>query len=581
MFSKKKVIVVALEVALILFVAGCLWYKFLLPTSYFATAALLTSLLIIQLVKSHDIKFLVFQIALLFLLTRNTYYLATNYSIIPFNDGNWDYGVVKTFMENSSIFVIREPNLATTFLTWYSGWPALHTLAISLSQVSGIDAFHVALLLPSIIGLGSFVFVYLFVEQMRKSMKIDSRVTPLALMIYATSAESFFWPMQFVRQNLGMLLFTITLYLISLMVTNPRSSKYKALTIFFAMSLVITHHFTSLVMVGYLFLFFVSSLIGKYLLKTQRVNLSITGIAMTAYAFLFVWWNNFGSIIWPTVGSGIKRFIGVLMGIKEITFLPRGAYYPNVIKPPWVLSLLTLRDLLIYVPAFFGLFLVMVKANKTPARSFVVYSALACGTMFIIDNLFIRVEAFRIPSLSLPFLVLLSAISYTQLRKRLKPVWNASIIAVIMTILLLSLFTGLWGHNFAPLHIYDPHISYMDLGERNLDFMRVNDFLTRKLSTDGFQRIWTDDSNPLISLLNPIDYNKIKGLTVDSIHTLDPYGNDLVCAFKDLNLYSYYRGAFLKSPHETEVFRYELHKYLGDNFNRIYDDGKYVFWSSR
>jgi len=589
LFDKKNVIIAALETVLVFLVACCLWYKFLLPTSYFVAVALFTILLVIQMVKNHHIKFLVFQIALLFLLTRNVYYLATNYSIIPFRDGNWDYGVVKIFMKQNSISVIRELNPPATLLTWYSGWPALHTLAMSLSQISGIDAFYIALLLPSIISICSFIFVYLFVEKIRKPLKMDTRITPLALLIYATSPETVFWPMQFVRQNLGILFFTITLFLISLLTINPRNRKYKALIIFFAMSLVVTHHFTSFIMVAYLFLFSALLVIGKYLAETRfgnslfwsSPNLSTIGIALATLAFLFVWWDNFGSVIWPTIASGIQRFIGVLIGIEGIKYLPAKAYYPNILTPPWVLSLLTLRDLLIYVPALFGLFLVTTKATKAAAEYFVIYSTLAFGILFITDNLFFRVETYRLVSLSLPFIALLSAASYSQLRKRLKPIWNVPIIVAIIGVLLLSSIIGLWAHNYAPLHIYDPSINSTEVGERNTDFIRVNEFLNEKLSTNKFQRIWTDDINPLVSLLNPIDYNKIKTLTPDSIHELDQYGDNLVCAFKDLNLYSYYRGTFsAKSPHESEVFRYMLYQYLGNELNRIYDDGKYEFWVS-
>jgi hypothetical protein len=201
---------------------------------------------------------------------------------------------------------------------------------------------------------------------------------------------------------------------------------------------------------------------------------------------------------------------------------------------------------------------------------------------FIIDNLFFRVEIFRIVSLSLPFIVLLSAVAYSQLRKSLKPIWNVPIIVVIMTILLLSLFVGLWGHNFAPLHIYDPSINYMEVGERNTDFMRVNEFLSKRLTTAEFKIIWADESSSLISLLHPADYEKIRTLSPDNVRELGLHGNELVCVFKNLTVYAYYAGTLskIKTLEEAEVFRSELYQYLEDNFNRIYNDGKYDFWTS-
>jgi len=584
---KGKTIALALEIVLIFLIAYCLLYKVFLPTSYFMAIALLTILLVFQIVKNGHNNFLVFQMALLYLLIRNIYYLATNYSVIPFIDANWDYGVVKTFIENGSISVIIEPNPPATLLTWYSGWPLMHTLALSLSQISGINAFYVVLLLPSIIGASSFIFVYLFVEKIVKSMRIDAGVTPLALLLYTISPESVFWSMQFIRQNFGILLFTITLYFVTLLTINPRNRKYKVMAIFFAMSLMVTHHFTSFVMVAYLFLF---SVIGKYLAKIKvknkgfwlPPNLSTTGIALATSAFLFVWVDNFGSIILPTIASGIRGFIEILVGTREIIHLPAGASYPNILTTPWVLSLLELRDLLLYVPVLFGLLLVTIKASKTPTKFLVINSTLVFGVIFIIDSLFFRIEIFRVVSLSLPFIALLSAFSYNQLRKSLKPIWNVPIIATVMTVLLLSSFLGLWAHNFEPLHIYDPSINYMEVGERNTDFMRVNEFLNRKLATSRFRIIWADESSSLISLLHPIDYNKIRTLSPSSIGELGSHGDELVCVFKGLLLYAYYAGTYskIKTLEEAKVFRYELYQYLRNNFSQIYDDGKYEFWIS-
>ena len=580
----------ALELAVIFIFAYLLWYKLLTLTTYFMAIILLTILLVIQILRNRPGKFLIFQIAIVFLLIRNTYYFSTNYSIIPFDDGNWDYGVVKTFIENGSISVIQEPRL----LTWYSGWPLLHTLAASLSQISGIDAFHVVLLLPSIIAMVSFIFVYLFVEKIRKSMNIDAGVTSLALLIYATSPDNLFWSMQFVRQNFGILMITIIFYLIYLLTISPRNRSYAVLTIFFVMSLVITHHFTSFTAIAYLFLFSAFLAIGKHLAKSKvgsRIfwsspNLSTIGIALAAFAFLFIWWNSFGLIVWPTIGSGIKRFIEVLMGIREIEYLPQQAYYPSLLTPSWTLSLLRLRDLLMYFPALLGLFLIITKASKTPTKFFVIYSTLSFGILFFFDNVFFRVELYRLVGLSLPFLALLSATSYTQLEKKLRHNWNILISIAVITILLLSSFIGLWAHNFAPLHLYDPSINSIEVGERNIDYMRVNEFLNQKISIGRFQTIWTDDTNPLIQLLHPTEYNKIRELMPDMhacIRELSLHGDKLVCVFKDLNLYAYYAGTSspVKSPQDAEVFRYEFRQYLGSNFNLIYNDGKYELWIAK
>ena len=147
MVNKQSVIFVALEIILIVFGGISLWYKILLPIAYYLVATLLAALIIAQIVTRSNSKSLVFQIALLVLFMNSVYYLATNYRIIPFWDGNWDFAVAKTFIQEDRIFMIGGQETSTsilpgyrpaTMLPKYSGWPLLHSLALSVSQISGV-----------------------------------------------------------------------------------------------------------------------------------------------------------------------------------------------------------------------------------------------------------------------------------------------------------------------------------------------------------------------------------------------------------------------------------------------------------
>ena len=586
--SKSERITLILEIVAIFIVAFSLWYKVFLPETYFVAIIFFITLLVVQMLRNKGSKFLVFQIALIFLLIRNVYYISTNYSIIPFGDGNWDYGVAKTFTQNHSIFVIQEPNPPATLLTWYSGWPLLHTLAVCVSQISGIDIFYVALLLPSIISITSLIFVYLFVEKIRTPLKLDARVTALALLMYATLPEGLFWPMQFVRQNFGILLLTIIFYLIYVLTINPHSVRCKVWFNRGSRPLVMAHHFTSFSMVLYLFLFCAFLAIGRHFAKTKvgsklfwsSPDLSIIGVAFATLGFLFVWWNNFGAIIWPTVGSGVRRLIEILMGIGQIEYLPARAFYPNLLTPMWVTSLLALRDILAYIPALFGLFHIMMRASKTPQKFLVTYSTLAFGALFIIDSFIFRVEIYRIITLSLPFIVLLSATFWIHVQNKLKSIWRIPITVSVVTLLLSSSFIGLWAHNFAPLHLYDTSINSAEVGERNSYSMRLITFSNERLSTGNFKIIWADDLNPLL-LLDPGDYGKIQRVSRDHIQRIGYYGNEIIYEFKSFNLYFYYAGTFspAKNPENAQVLMYELKHQVESKFNCAYNDGKCRLWT--
>lgn len=600
MFDKQSVIAVALEIVLIVVVGYSLWYKILLPMAYYLVATLFAALIVAQMLTKGNRKSLVFQIALLVLLTNIVYYLATNYRIIPFWDGNWDYAVVKTFIQEGNTFVIieQEPSARAraSILSWYSGWPLLHSLAFSFSQISGIDAFHISLGLPLLISITSFLFVYLIVEKVRKSLGLDMMVTNLALLIYAASPEALYWQIQFVRQNLGILMLFATIYtfyLSSINLTNSR--KYKALAIFFAMTLIVTHHYTSFIMASFFFLFAAFQKISAHArVRRTRIRsklfwtrpapaMATLGLFLLMSVFLFSWWNYFGTIIWPIVGAQITRLPHVFLGIQELEYMPMPAYYPKALTPIWATSLLVLRDILTYIPAFFGLFLLLFRKTKTRHEFFVIFSTLAFGLLFVIDNFALRIEMFRIFGMALPFVALLSAMFFTRFEKKLKGIGRFSFVTTVLIVFVLASFTGLWGHKFAPIHLYDPSVNSVEVGEKNVDFMRVNGFFSQKIQVNSFEAIWVDDDTPLVSLLQPNEYNKIRSLSLDYIQvhaTVRPSINELVCEFKDFNLYSYSSGAYspIKTLEEAQTLRYELYQYSDNNLNRIYDDGKYRFW---
>jgi hypothetical protein len=172
---------------------------------------------------------------------------------------------------------------------------------------------------------------------------------------------------------------------------------------------------------------------------------------------------------------------------------------------------------------------------------------------------------------------------FTRLEKKLKGIGRFSFVTTVLIVFVLASFTGLWGHKFAPIHLYDPSVNSVEVGEKNVDFMRVNGFFSQKIQVNSFEAIWVDDDTPLVSLLQPNEYNKIRSLSLDYIQvhaTVRPSINELVCEFKDFNLYSYSSGAYstIKTLEEAQTLRYELYQYSDNNLNRIYDDGKYRFW---
>ena len=567
-----------------------LWYKIFLPTTYYLMILALAVILSLQMIKYHRISFSVFSLALSIVFMRNVYYLATNYAIIPFGDGNWDYGVVKTFASEGRAFVITEQNYPATLLTWYSGWPILHILALCLSQVSGINAYQVALLLPSVIGTCSLVFVYLLVDKIRRSLRLASEVTGFALLLYSVSPEALFWTVQFVRQNLGILFLVFTFYLVYKSWIKPKELKYTSLTIFFALTLVMVHHFTSFILVLYFLLFSVFLVLSPHFAKRKFGNKlfgespnvskhAIFGLGLISLVFLFTWWNNYGTSVWPTITSSIVRFVKILTGAQEIKYLPSPASYPEILIPTWVTAMSFLRDILIYVPALFGLIILTSKVGKTLNKLFVIYSTLSLGLLFIINYFFFRQEVYRVVTLALPFVSLLGAVSYSYIKTKLERIRCIPVISIIVAFLLFYSFIGFWGHGFAPLHLYNPLISYEEVGERNTDFMRLCNF-NEKVIVKNYKVVWTDDLNPLIFLINSSDYNKIERIRPQDIQKVGSYGKEIIYELKGFNLYFYYARAFspVENPEDADVLAHEYELYVQNKFSCVYSDGKYRLW---
>jgi len=574
----------AIFVFLLIICGFALWYKIFLPEVYYFTAIMLSILIVVQLPRKKRKNLLILQIALLGLFLRNVYSLHTNYGVIPLDDGNWGYAVVKTFKEAAQIFVIRSSEPPVRLMEWYSQWPLLHTFTAILSEIAGIDPFFLAFLLPSIISLLSFSFVYFLVEDIRKVMGLSHMITPLALLTYVITAESLFWPSQFVHQNLGILFVAIILRYIFLLQNFNR--KYVTLILFFLFSVIISHSYTSFVIVGFLvFLFFSSLILTKirrsnagHKLFEKYLSTQILSIALVSFCFLIIWYENYGVAVWSNISYGLNRLINLLLGIKELEYLPPSVTYPDAITPSWALTLVTYRDIAIYIPAIFGFLVILFKKCNIAQRFTLISSVSALGSMFLVDNFVFRVAVFRLVVIFMPLICILSASSYSQLFNKLK--YRSQVIASIcMIVLVTSSFIGLWGHQFAPIYLFDPSVDPVNVGERYYDSIRVNNFFSRSLPIDNYQAILTDDPNPLAYLLSSKDYYKIKWIGTKERILIGPENKVIVCSFKDLFMYSCFAKRYspLNTTQEANDLRSKLNQQLG-GLNQIFDDGKYRVW---
>lgn len=589
---KRSSFVIPLGIGIFLFMTVSLWYKVFLPYSYFLGATLFAILLAFLMLNERKPEFLIFQLFLVYLLINNIYGIATHYSVLPYGDPYWEYAVVRTFSQEDSVSVIRQDVYPAIKLTWYSGWPFIHTLAVIFSRICGINHFQTLLILPMVLSTCSFVLFYLFLEKLRKVLDLKHELVTLGLLIYVASPDAIFWRTQFVRQNLGMFLLVFLFVVSYVMTSELRSQKRKmaAISLFLIPSLVISHHFTSFMAILYLFLLFVLLNIGKFIVRrdvqrklftspqTLASVRSLLFLALLMMIMTFVYWDTItGVIIRPTVESRLERFFQVLTGARETSFFVPSAVYPEQLSHTWVLLLLRVRDAAIYLPSVFGLLLLWKKKAKAFPKLFVLCSTLAFGLLFIVNNLTFRVEPYRLLAISLPFVALLSALTFSEFKK-FRRTWNVLIPAILIFIVLSS-FLGLWGHSFAPMHLYSPSISPLDVGE-NTDPSSISAFVNSKIHNRSFNLIWTDDTGSLLLLLNPDQFDKIRAISPEFIEQLGSLGNESFCELSDLNVYQYFAGIYsrIETPADSKVFREILKEHLSASFNRVYDNEMYRFW---
>jgi hypothetical protein len=594
-----KSIVLTMEVGLIILVMYALWYRLFLPYIYIFAALFLagtTSVLVLKNGRMRNVA--IASILLVFMLVRNVYYLGTQ-DIVPFGDAVWDYGVVRSFLDANRIYVIKGVARATEYanagtLTWYSGWPLLHIVGAMFTRVTGIDPFYLFITVPVLLSVTSFAVVYIILEKVRRTFGFGKQLTTWGMLIYAMSPDSVYYSMQFTHQNIGTFLFFVILYLLYSMVTDPSDRRYRILIVMFTLSLVIAHHYTSLILLLSLVLLFgmwtVSNYFGQHAVQSRILlpfrKLSLSYLILLATAFLYLWVDSYGSIIYPSVTGRLDRLLEILRGAMRFEFFSAAATYPASLTPAWAIWLLHVRDFVMYAPAVLGLLVIWAKRNKTPERSFLVYYTLILGFLLISFDTLFKLEPFRVIMLGLPLVAAFVPIGFGKLRSfvtlnvpnKLRPAimtpLRNTLPAAIIVLLVFSSFVGLYGHDFASIHLYDPNVSSVQVGERSPDHMIADGFLKR-VPVDDFRVVFSDDIDQLIFLLKPTQYDMIRRFPVGGPQELAMNGTQLVVSFKDFYMYLYYGNVYtpIGTPDDARTIQTNFTQCMNAHAARLYDDG--------
>jgi hypothetical protein len=582
--------ILILDIFCIISILCSIYFEIFLPYSYVIAVIILSVLLAFSIVKNGiSSKIVFFQLFSLFIIIRNIYYLSTQ-NAIPFGDGYWDYAVEKIFLGQHQIDIIQgivRPTEAGSIsqLTWYSGWPLLHVTGILFSMVTGIDILYLNWVLPNFLSIVSFIFMYLILEKLRIKFDFPKEIILIGLLIFAILPEAIFWQMQFVRQSLAFTLLLIIIYLLYILRFEKCDRRYFLILALFFLSLAITHHVTALTLTLFLFLFSLINITTKILGRWEVLKWVSSPIRRDIFSKLSLlmlismlfWWSKNSIIMFPTIISRITFFFESL-GVEKI-YSQVITGYPSIITPTWVPVLLGFRDLMIYAPAIIGFLILWHNKSNSQEKYFIIYSFLAFGIILVINIVF-RIEPLRIVLFLAPFLTFLSSLFYDRIINSLSKFVGKIIVFLFLVLLVFTSFLGLWAHSFAPIHLYDSSISPFEIGESTPDFIKTKSFFETNINVTEYQVVRADVISQLVYLLDPIDYDKIQGLSLETLDELS-MKNTLVCSFNDLNLYQYF--GYIWSPikySEMNTTQQELENYVNYNLSRIYDDGADLIWVS-
>jgi hypothetical protein len=518
----------------------------------------------ISVAKSIGSKWIFVHSFVLFVAVRLVYFFATDFKSIPFGDSYWDLAVVKTFLSSNQVSIIEEPLYPPRLMTWYSSWPLLHTLEATLVQATGISVESIHMFFAAFISGLTFVFSFLFLRIVSRVLGLESKYLYLAVVLFAVSPEAIFWGLAPTRQELASFLLTMSIFLIAKSL-EERKRSYILMTFFCVGALVFTHHFTSAIATG---LFAGAAVLypPRQLRGTYSVLSLILGIS------ILLWWTGYADIIFETPAFSDLNLDSLNFSLASL----RPAAYPDLLSPQWLLVLLRARDVILYAAPIVGAAFLVAKRSHPYAR-FVLMLSAAAAAMLVLNLSIQSLEPTRVLMMFMPILALFTAVAYSELAKRgrISVRLNLPILGGLVAFVVCISFIGLWGHDFAPLHLYDNSISGTSVGEHSPTVTDVKQFLNQNVNYSQVDNFVSEFHSSLVQDLPPSQYGKIVELQ-NTVPVRD--SKTVVVSTDNLNVYKYFAGFFAGiQPQDREALKSKLQERLSA-FNLEYSDGSNKVW---
>ena len=201
--------------------------------------------------------FVLFEIFIIYLSLHLTFHIG--FYGLGESDSYIDYNFFKTILNDNS-FILGQS---------VDGWPMIHIFSSSLSLTTEIDPFLIAKFFPAFISSIIVIPFYLLVKNIYKNQK----VALFSCLIFGTIPQFMIFEGLFVRETFA--LFIMILFFYILYISKQRGDyPFILLTIILIPAVVLSHHFTSFMLIILLGTYFVVSKIIPFLYRKDVKILS-------------------------------------------------------------------------------------------------------------------------------------------------------------------------------------------------------------------------------------------------------------------------------------------------------------------
>ena len=479
--------------------------------------------------------------------------LRSNYNFFYSGDSYQDYAIARHIVETGKYSIINW-NTGIIPQESPSSWPIIHILAAVVQLVSSVNLLQITLILPTIFGFTTLLFVLAFARRLRSNSIISERAVLLCALIYVLVPDLIDMEMQFIRQTLAFVFIVIIIYFLVIGklsdVKKTISLKHTALFLFFGTTLILTHDFTPFVLLLFLGLFYAISIVIGGRIKTigdfkPPARRTVTFLIVFTFGLILLfWWSFYASIIWKIRLHYLTELLSGHLRSFSLLFLQttdRFAFY-NFMSNRFLTYFLNARDLAVYLPTIVIYILLWIKVFKKKRFTFLDRVLLFSFTSFLVILVLFTIaqlEPLRIVVIASPIVALSAAVLYDHALSFGKFLIKAGI-CLVLFIMVFASFLAPWSHFTEPLYLYTPSITFEDAASHNPNYQSVSPFIEQYMNLTQSANILSDDHYLLYLLLPTSLYPKIGNLHMSPSIMNDNTSGSVIFEFANLNPSFYY-----------------------------------------